>query len=90
MRLSVLSEDRKAHDRTLRSVLRYEQQGSDGSVVEARTWALHWYTPSGFQELAETAGLTVTGRHDAHGRSLPVDTEALEYTFRLQVTRAGG
>ncbi len=87
VRSSVLSEERNGPERTLRSVLRYEQQGNDGSIVEDRTWVLHWYTPSGFQELAETAGLSVTGLHYAHGRSLPNDTEACEYTFRLQAAR---
>lgn len=85
LRSSVLSQDHNAEERTLRSVLRYEQHGNGDSVVEDRTWLLHWYTASGFQALAETAGLIVTGLHDGEGRSLTADSKANEFTVRLQL-----
>jgi SAM-dependent methyltransferase len=59
LRISVVSEERSESDRTQTSVLRYERHHDGHSTVEDRPWLLHWYTRTGFEDLARSAGLTV-------------------------------
>ena len=58
--VAVLTETRDPSTRTRESLLRYERRSADGtSEALERTWVIHWYTPSGFAELAASAGLDV-------------------------------
>jgi hypothetical protein len=84
LRCSIVSTDRDDDARTQRSVLRYEKHANGTSLVEDRTWLLHWYTQPGFRKLAEAAGFVVSGVHDANGGDVSADTVASEFTFILQ------
>lgn len=87
LRCSVVSTDRNEKSRTQRNVLRYEKHANGASIVEERTWVLHWYTPLGFRELAEAAGLTVAAMQDGNSRTSSADKDAKEFKFILQSAR---
>lgn len=82
LRFSMLSEERDDAPRVQRRSLRYEKHFNGASVVEDRTWVLHWHTQSGFRELAEAAGLVVTAVTDGEGRTPAIDAE--DFKFILQ------
>jgi len=84
LRCSVVSAERDEDARIQHSVLRYEKHADGASVVEDRTWLLHWYTQSGFRKLAEAAGLKVATMQDKHGRETSPDEDATEFKFILQ------
>lgn len=81
LRVSVLSEERDEGARTQQTVLRYEKHVNGDRIVEDRPWTLHWHTQTGFRELAESAGLTVSAVHDGEGRTAAPD--ATDFTFLL-------
>jgi SAM-dependent methyltransferase len=63
--VAVLAETRDPTSRTRESLLRYERRHADGTTEWLeRTWIIHWYTPSGFAELAASAGLDVLSMPD--------------------------
>ncbi|MEV4398702.1 class I SAM-dependent methyltransferase [Nonomuraea sp. NPDC049607] len=77
LRVSVVSERRDEAARTQTTLLRYERHhGPDVSVTE-RPWVLHWYPREVFEELAATAGLTVTAVTDPDGAPVPADATDL-------------
>lgn len=84
LRCSIVSADRDEDLRIQRSGLRYEKHSNGASVVEDRTWLLHWYTPSGFRKLAETAGLIVAAVQDQEGQTISSDADVTEFKFILQ------
>jgi ubiquinone/menaquinone biosynthesis C-methylase UbiE len=84
LRCSVVSADRDEEARIQRSILRYEKHANGTSMVEDRTWLLHWYTQSGFRKLAEAAGLIVAAVQDKEGQTISPDADATEYKFILQ------
>lgn len=84
LRCSVVSADRDEDARIQSSVLRYEKHANGASVVEDRTWLLHWYTQSGFRQLAEAAGLIVAAVQDKEGQTISPDADATEFKFILQ------
>ncbi|GLY78633.1 class I SAM-dependent methyltransferase [Actinoallomurus iriomotensis] len=84
LRVSVVAEERDEVARTQTTLLRYERhRGADRSVAE-RPWVLHWYSRSGFEALAASAGLTVTAVTDDHGNPAPIS--ATDLNFRLRTT----
>ena len=87
LRCSVVSTDRDEENRLQHSVLRYEKHLNGTSVVEERTWLLHWYTPSGFRKLAEAAGLFVASVQDANGQSISLESDETAFRFILQRAR---
>ncbi|MFI0259215.1 class I SAM-dependent methyltransferase [Streptomyces sp. NPDC017056] len=82
LRFSLVSEERDETLRTRTSLLRYERHGDGGSTVEERPWLLHWYTRSGFEELAAAAGLSTVSVTDADGNA--AGDAATAMTFRLR------
>ncbi|WP_104090481.1 class I SAM-dependent methyltransferase [Arthrobacter sp. GMC3] len=84
LRCSVVSADHDEEARIQRSVLRYEKHANGASLVEDRTWLLHWYTQSGFRKLAEAGGLIVAAVQDKDGQAIPPGSGATEFKFILQ------
>ncbi|UYQ78372.1 class I SAM-dependent methyltransferase [Glutamicibacter sp. JL.03c] len=84
---SIVSADRDEDARVQRNLLRYEKHANGTSVVEDRTWLLHWYTQSGFRQLAEAAGLVVVALQDKEGRTISTDANATEFRVVLQSAR---
>ncbi|MFF7250688.1 class I SAM-dependent methyltransferase [Embleya sp. NPDC008237] len=82
LRFSLVSEEHDERTRTQTSLLRYERLARDGSTVVERPWLLHWYTRSGFEELATAAGLTTVSVAD--GDDNPVEDDAAYMVFRLR------
>lgn len=82
IRVRAVSVERDEDARIQQTVLRYEKHTGTSSIVEDRPWLLHWHTQGGFGELAEAAGLTVTGIRDHQGRT--ASAAANEFTFVLQ------
>lgn len=70
LRVSVVSEERNDAERTQTTLLRYERHRDGESVVSDRPWLLHWYPPSGFEELATSAGLSVASAQATPGTDL--------------------
>ncbi|UNO39561.1 class I SAM-dependent methyltransferase [Streptomyces sp. MST-110588] len=81
LRFSLVSEERDEHLRTQSALVRYERHGDDGSTVVERPWVLHWYTRSGFEELAAAAGLVTVSVTDGNGNA--VEGDAAYMVFRL-------
>jgi SAM-dependent methyltransferase len=82
LRFSLVSEERDETTRTQTSLLRYERHGGDERTVVERPWLLHWYTRSGFTDLATAAGLTTVSVTDADGDNAADD--AVHMVFRLR------
>ena len=80
--VATVAEDYDVGARTRRAVLRYEDRHGDGRVdaVESE-WLIHWYPPSGFRSMAESAGLQVVDMRDPSG-AYPAEDSA-EFTVRL-------
>ena len=80
--VATVAEDYDVGARTRRAVLRYEDRHGDGRVdaVESE-WLIHWYPPSVFRSLAESAGLRVVDMRDPSG-AYPAEDSA-EFTVRL-------
>ncbi|MFH8236463.1 class I SAM-dependent methyltransferase [Streptomyces sp. NPDC018321] len=85
LRFSMVSEERDETARTQTAMLRYERHQDGDSTVVDRSWTLHWYLRSGFEELAAAAGLVPVSVTDADGRAAGDNTDYL--VFRLQATR---
>ena len=49
-----------ASGRTRCTYTRYDLAGGGHTEAVRRDWIIYWHTPSGFTELAQDAGLTVT------------------------------
>lgn len=80
--IAVTGESYDEAARTRVSRLRYERRRPDGSVdALERDWLIHWYTPAGFTELAEAAGLTVTDIRDDDG----ADATEASTDFRVRI-----
>lgn len=58
-RYTVESEDYDVALRTRRTLTRYELRTGERDESVQREWIIHWHTPEGFTELAESAGLDV-------------------------------
>lgn len=84
LRISAVSEQRDETARTQTTLLRYERHHGPESTIEVRPWILHWYSRDQFEELATTAGLTVTAVTAPDGKPALVD--ATDLRFRLQTT----
>lgn len=84
LRCSLVSAERDERNRIQRSILRYEKHSNGASVVEERAWVLHWYTQSGFRNLAEAAGLFVAAVQDKNGRAMSPDADATKFRFIVQ------
>lgn len=76
------AQERHDHNRTQRTVLRYERRHRGDHVAEDRTWVLHWHTQQGFSSLADQAGLTVTAVNTPDGE--PAGADATAFTFILR------
>ncbi len=60
MHVTAVAQDRDETARVQTTQLRYELHTPNGQVeVVERPWRLHWYTQSGFRDLASRAGLDV-------------------------------
>ena len=83
LRVAATATDRDEGAKTQTTTLRYEV--SDGDNVESveKPWLLHWYTQSGFSELATAAGLSIIAIVASDGQ--PASTDADEFAFRLRV-----
>lgn len=80
--IAVMGERYDDEGRIRVSRLRYEWRRAGGEVEALeREWLIHWYTPTGFAGLAETAGLRVIDVRDDDGRE-PAD-DAEDFTVRL-------
>lgn len=80
--VTVVSQERDEAARTQLTALRYERRQGSESTVEVRPWLLHWYTRSGFEALAEAAGLRVVAVTTADGSPAAPDTT--DASFHLQ------
>lgn len=85
LRVSVVAEERDETARTQTTLLRYERHHGSDSTVEDRPWVLHWYPRERFEELATSAGLTVTAVTHTDGKPAPADADDVLH-FRLQAT----
>ncbi|WP_323180111.1 class I SAM-dependent methyltransferase [Streptomyces sp. NBC_00893] len=82
LRFSLVSEERNETMRTQTAILRYERHQNDESTMVERPWLLHWYTRSGFEELATAAGLMTVSVTDADGNA--AEDDAAYMVFRLR------
>lgn len=85
LRVTATASERDEAARRQVTTLRYEVvDGGDSSVLE-RPWVLHWYTPDGFRQLAEGAGLLVESiRGPGAPEDNAVDSEPKAFTFVLR------
>lgn len=76
-----MSEVRDEAARTQTTVLRYERYRNGETITVDRPWQIHWYTRSGFGELAAAAGLTTVLVTDSDGNPA-ARTTSLHYRLR--------
>lgn len=82
LRVTATATERDGQARTQTTTLRYEiVEGDDTQAVE-RPWTLHWYSQTGFHDLAVDAGLRVEAILTPDGSDAAPD--ATEYAFWLR------
>ncbi|GAB2724264.1 class I SAM-dependent methyltransferase [Kitasatospora kifunensis] len=77
-----VSVERDESARTQTTLLRYERRRDGESTAVDRPWQLHWYTRTGFTELAATAGLTPISITGPDGSAAPPDATSLHFHLR--------
>lgn len=85
LRVTATATERDELARTQTTTLRYEVSDDDNVASVEKPWLLHWYTQSGFSELATAAGLSIVAILGRDGR--PASTDADELAFLLRATQ---
>jgi hypothetical protein len=80
LRVTATATDRDEAARVRTTTLRYEV--SDDVTSVEKPWLLHWYTKSGFGELATAAGLSIAAILTTDGQ--PALPDADEFAFWLR------
>ncbi len=81
LRVTAVRLERDERARCQTTVLRYEREAGGMTTVIERPWVLHWYSQSGFGDLAAAAGLATSAVLDAEGG--PADEDASAFAFWL-------
>jgi len=85
LRVTATATERDELARTQTTTLRYEVSDGDNVMSVEKPWLLHWYTQSGFSELATAAGLGIVAIVGRDGR--PASPDAHELAFLLRTTQ---
>jgi SAM-dependent methyltransferase len=79
MSFTPLTEHRDTVARLHTTMTRYELRSAEETLVEERSWLLHWYRPDDIRSLVDAAGLSVTRLLDTRGG--PVSDDADEFVL---------
>lgn len=82
LRVTATATERDEQARTQTTMLRYEVVDGDEAQTVERPWLLHWYSQTGFLDLAVDAGLRVEAILTSDGSDAASD--ATEFAFWLR------
>ncbi len=82
LRVTATAIDRDEAARTQTTTLRYEVSDGDDVTSIEKPWLLHWYTQSGFSELATAAGLSIAAIVAPDGRPASMNADELAFWLR--------